>query len=61
MKRFDIIKIILFGPLAVYLVYVTITESWTRTNQILMIICLVAGLIDSVVLTTIRRIKKHED
>ncbi len=61
MKKFDKIKIILFGPLAIYLVYVTFTESWTRADQILMIICLTAGLIDSSVIATIRKRRKHEE
>jgi hypothetical protein len=37
MKMVDKIRIILLGPLAVYMVYDTFTESWTRTNNIMVI------------------------
>jgi hypothetical protein len=45
MKKTDLIVMILLAPLAVYLVYVTIMESWTRTDQILMIVFLAGGVI----------------
>jgi hypothetical protein len=61
MKRTDIIVIILFGPLAVYLFYVTITESWTRTNNILMIVLLVGALIVPPILERIWKRKKGKD
>ena len=45
MKKTDVIVLILFGPLAAYLVYALITERWTRTNDILLIVLLAGGLI----------------
>ena len=60
MKKFDIIRIILLGPLAAYIVYVTLTESWTKTDHILMIICLAASLIDGSLITAIKKRVKHE-
>jgi len=45
MKRFDRIRIILLGPLAVYIVDVTLIEWWAKTDHNLMIICLAATLV----------------
>jgi hypothetical protein len=61
MKRVDKIRIILLGPLAAYIVYVTITESWTKTDNIVMIICLAATLIDSSVIAAIRKRMRHKE
>ena len=60
MKRVDKMRIILLGPLGVYLAYVTLTESWTKTDHILMIICLAASLIDGSLITAIKKRVKHE-
>lgn len=60
MKRVDKIRIILLGPLVAYIVYVTLTESWTKTNDIVMIICLAATLIDSSVIAAIKKRVKHK-
>ncbi len=53
MKRADVIVMILFGPLAVYMVYVTATESWTRTDRILMIVFLAGVVIAPQILQSI--------
>ncbi len=45
MKKADLIVLILFGPLAAYLVYALITERWSRANDILLIVLLAGGLI----------------
>lgn len=55
MKKTDLIWLILSGPLAVYLIYVTFTESWTRTDNILMIILLAGSLIVPQILEKIRK------
>jgi hypothetical protein len=47
MKRINVIVMILFAPLAIYLLYVTWKDSWTITDRILMIIFLAGGLINS--------------
>ena len=41
----DLIVMIMLGLLAVYILYVTFIESWTTTNDILIIKVLTAGLI----------------
>ncbi len=61
MKRVDKIRIILLGPLAAYIVYVTLKESWTITDHIVMIVCLVVTLIDGSLIAAIRRRMRHEE
>lgn len=50
---------ILFGPLAVYILYVTFTESWTRTDRILMIVLLAGGVFAPPILERIWK-SKHD-
>jgi len=61
MKKTDLIVMILFGPLAVYIVYVTFTESWTRTDRILMIVLLAGGVFAPPILNRIFKSKDDED
>ncbi|MRS04803.1 hypothetical protein EG832_16545 [bacterium] len=60
MKRVVKIRFILLGLLATYNVYVTLTESLTKTEHIVMIICLAASLIDDSLITAIKKRVKHE-
>ncbi|MCU0458366.1 MAG: hypothetical protein MUE37_04650 [Bacteroidales bacterium] len=61
MKKTNLIVLLLLGPLAAYLAYALITERWTRTNDILMIVLLAGGLIFPPVLERIWKRKNNKD
>lgn len=61
MKRANVIVMILLGPLAVYILYVTFTESWTRTDRILMIIFLAGVVFAPPILQRICKSKHDQD
>ncbi len=61
MRRINVIVMVLLSPVAVYLLYTLLKESWGNRERILLIILLVGGIINSSVVVRNRKKEQKEN